>query len=192
MLTIDTRQLEDLQRSLRKLSREIESQTLNQAGVRALAETTREHLRDLDRSRPNALGGKRQNFYGAAAESIAEKADKRGGEIRITHQGFALRLYGGTVKPVKAKALAIPAMAKAYGLSPREPEVPELHARYFAARKAIGGLFDATGAVWFWLLPQTDHRPDPTLLPEPEALQTAAAEAMQDAADAILAATLGK
>ena len=185
MLTIDTRQIDDLQAALRRLSRDISARTINQAGVRGMAELTRAHLRTLDATRPNKLGGRRQNFYGKAAQSIAERASARGGEIRITHQGFALRLYGGVVRPVKAKALAIPAMAAAYGLSPREPEVPKLHARYFRARKAVGGLFDARGRVWYWLLPETRHAPDPSLLPDNADLQDAARAAMQDAIDAL-------
>jgi len=153
-------------------------QEMNEVIAEAASTVVFDHLIELNQSRSNSLGGKRANFYANAAESITTKATSRKAEIAITEQGFALRYYGGTVRPTKAKALAIPARSEAYGLSPREPAVPDLSIFYFKGQSAFAGLQDEEGRVWYWLTKKTEHDPDPSVLPSPDSLETAAADAL--------------
>jgi hypothetical protein len=74
----------------------------------------------LDAERANALGGKRTHFYADAARSVSYTADDNGVSLSIRKLGLAQRRFGGTIEPVNAKMLAIPARAEAYGHRPRE------------------------------------------------------------------------
>lgn len=159
---------------------------VNDVAGRAAANKMRDHLNEVDSRRPNALGGSRSHFWAQAAESITHKATRSRAEINVTHQGFALQYYGGTVKPVKAKALAIPARAEAYGFSPREPEIPELDIFFFKGKKAFAGLKDGENRVWFWLTKETEHEGDDSLLPTHDELAEAAREGIEDYLDALL------
>lgn len=159
---------------------------VNDVAGRAAANKVRDHLNDLDRTRPNALGGTRSHFWANAAESTTHRATRTRAEVSVTQQGFALQYFGGTVKPTKAKALAIPARAAAYGFSPREPEIPELDIFFFKGKKAFAGLKDEQGRVWFWLTKSTEHEGDDSLLPTFDELREAAAEGILDFIDAIL------
>jgi|AACY02.16.fsa_nt_gi hypothetical protein len=157
------------------------SRDLNEVVAEAASTAIREHLVDENRKRPNKLGGKRSNFYTQASESITTKATRNRAEVSVTHPGFALRYFGGIVKPTKKKALAIPARAEAYGLGPREPGVPTLTPFYFKGdSNAFGGLKDSQDRVWYWLADKTEHKGDKSLLPSPGSLRDAASEALED------------
>jgi hypothetical protein len=157
---------------------------INDIAGNGVAEAVRDHLAGLDASRPNKLGGKRQNFYGNAAESVTVQATEAGAVVAVTQLGFALRFYGGTVKPVNAKALAIPATAAAYGIAPREAPVP-LTAFFFKGAKAVGALKDEGGRVWFWLARESEHKADDSLLPSTERLTNEAVGALSVFIDAL-------
>lgn len=178
MLTVlvNTLGLEELQQKLEQL--DVDTLSFHQVVANAAASTIKDHLVELNTNRPNALGGKRSNFYSRSSESVAFDANKDQATVSVTQQGFALRYFGGTVKPVKAKALAIPARAEAYGIGPREPSVPELTPFYFKGKKAIGGLKDEQDRVWYWLLPETTHQADPSVLPPEADLLLAAQDAL--------------
>lgn len=178
-LRVKTEGMDDLLNRLEAFGQS--TQDFNEVVVEAASEAVREHLVEENRKRPNALGGTRSNFYTQASESITTKATRNRAEINVTHPGFALRYFGGVVKPTKKKALAIPARAEAYGLGPREPGVPELSAFYFKGDgNAFGGLQDDQGRVWYWLADKTEHKGDKTLLPSPDSLRDAASEALED------------
>lgn len=87
---------------------------------RAAANELRKHFRELNAKRPNRLGGKRSNFYSRVAESVQHPQAVAGGiRVAISHPHIAQRLFGGTIKPTKRKALAIPVHASAYGVYAR-------------------------------------------------------------------------
>lgn len=92
-------------------------QVTGRAGRNAVVD----HLRAYNRANPNRQGGKRTNFYAAAAESVNFRlVGAEGVTISIPHQGLALRLLGtaglpgGVLRPVRAKYLTLPAAPEAH------------------------------------------------------------------------------
>ncbi|NQT94194.1 MAG: hypothetical protein HQ559_15640 [Lentisphaerae bacterium] len=159
--------------------------TLNDQGVkqvagRAGANTTKGHLRKLDRGRPNKMGGRRSHFFSAAADSTFFAAVSDGVEIHIAHTGMAQRYYGGTITPVNARALAIPARPEAYGRLPRDPELPELFVRTWKGGSVAALAAKENGAlrVYFWLVKSVTQEGDPSVLPSEKYLLNNAALAV--------------
>ena len=174
------------------------------AGVRV----TKSHLLQLNQARPNALGGRRTNFDAQAARATTSTSDAQAATIIVSQQGFAQRYHGGTITPKRAKNLAIPANADAYGRSPRESKVPLVFALVGGRRpaliarenwqrtvtrgqrkgqtvadysdKATRGAF----TVMYWLVKSVTQRPDPTVMPT--------AQEYSDTATAHLSRHLGR
>ncbi len=72
---------------------------------------------------PNKLGGPRTNFWnGVAAKTGVAEVTEDGATITVASQPFRLHLFGGVVKPKKAKALTIPLVPEAHGLLARSYE----------------------------------------------------------------------
>lgn len=116
-ITADDSISPDLRRLLR---------TLDPAGPvgkilgRAAANELRRHFRALNGKRANRLGGPRSNFYSRVAETVnAPRVVPGAVVVQISHPHIAQRLFGGTLRPRKAKALAVPVDATAYGVYPR-------------------------------------------------------------------------
>jgi hypothetical protein len=105
---------------LKSLRRHMHSPALRSVMARAGVNHVKDHLTHLDRRRGNALGGKRTHFYAAAARSTNFRLQGKGFIISINHVGIAQRYFGGTIRPVTKKRLAIPAQARAHGRRPRE------------------------------------------------------------------------
>ena len=143
---------------------------LNPVIGRAAVNTTTAHLRRLNRERPNALGGKRTNYYATAARgtSFAIVGDNEV-VVSIAQRGIRQRVFGGTLRPRAAKFLTIPAIPEAYGKRARE--IPGLT---FAVLKGGPALFRVVNneiEVVFWLRRSVTQRPDPTVLPEAATLR---------------------
>lgn len=156
--------------------------------ARAASNHTRQHLFGLDSSRANLMGGRRSHFYGQAARSTQFGAAPDSFFVSIDHVGFRQRLEGGTIRPVKAKMLTIPATAEAYGHRARE-----FNNLRFALLKGIPALVQSTSQrigyrrpkgsakgsaagkvtkgkvipdkVMFWLARSVYQGPDPNVLP---------------------------
>jgi hypothetical protein len=82
-----------------------ERTALNHAMAEAVKEQAVDHL--------NALNSRSLNtsFYGRAAQSAETKVNSDEAVIRFTHQGLALRYFGGRVVPKNVENLAIPTSA---------------------------------------------------------------------------------
>jgi hypothetical protein len=138
-----------------------------------LARLLQRHLRQRDDTNAHAYpdGGRRTHFWRKAAESVSFKTDSGSISVSVTHQGAALRYAGAPegIRPVNAKALAIPAHGSAYGRLPGE--FNDLRLVVFKGknkaalvRKPKKG--EALGTVMFWLVKKT--KPvigDKTVLP---------------------------
>jgi hypothetical protein len=153
---------------------------VRQVAGRAAANTVQKHLRGLDRTRSNDLGGRRSHFYSLAALATSFTTDDQGAIVTVAHLGIAQRYYGGTIRPINAKALAIPARAEAYGRRPRDADNPQdLFVRPGrAGRTAV--LARRQGKrleVWYWLVKSVTQDPDLTVLPREEEITTAATAA---------------
>ena len=143
-----------------------------------VARLVQRHLRMLDDTRAHRYpeGGRRSHFWRKAAQAVSFSAD--GGDITVTiaHQGVRLRYAGAPlgIRPVNAKALAIPAHGTAYGRSPRE--FSDLRLVVFKGKNKAALVRqpregEKLGTVMFWLVRATKPiRPDPAVLPPPQVI----------------------
>lgn len=122
MLTVKLHD-QDLQHLLTQWSQRLSrprglAAVLGREGVTAL----KQHYRGLERRRPNKLGGERQHFWRAVADSVNQPsidADGRRIVIGISHPAIAQKVFGGTIVAKRAKALTIPVSKEAYGRTTR-------------------------------------------------------------------------
>jgi hypothetical protein len=139
-----------------------------------VARLLQRHLRQRDDTHAHAYpeGGRRSHFWRKAAESVTFEHDDDSIRVSVTHQGAALRYAGAPngIKPVNAKALAIPAHGSAYGRLPAE--FPDLQLVVFRGSVNRAALMlpprgqEKEGTVMFWLVRKTKPiAPDPTVLP---------------------------
>ena len=126
---------------------------------RAGANLIKRHLESLP---ANKRGWPTTNFWKDASRSTSSAPDPTGATITINKLGFRQRLAGGLIKPVNAKALAIPISPVSYGHLPSDfpglfllktpkgaylvqrdgaPEGKELKADRVKRRKGMGGNF---------------------------------------------------
>lgn len=156
---------------------------VKQVAGRAAANAVKEHLRVQERARPNKLGGQRQHFYAGAARATFFKTVADGAMVHIAQTGFALRLYGGTVRAVNRRALTIPMRPEAYGMGAREiPGLFVIQSR--GTRRAYLAQRQGKALRLFYRLVQSATiKPDRSILPKDAEL----AEAAVRAVDSLLA-----
>ena len=156
-------------------------------GVEA-AKTVRTHFRELDRQRHRGFGTR--NFYGMAAASTTHEvtADNIyvvvGGKGSFQGGAIAMRYFGGTIRPKKAKALTIPVKGSdAERTGRRASEYDDLFVvkkdgsgayKGFLARMTAAGM-----EPLFWLRTSVTQAADPSVLPTAKDL----GQAMGQAAD---------
>ena len=134
---------------------------------RAYANLLQEHFRTRN-AQPNAKGFPRTNFWSDVAKRTGfDSADADGATVVIADPRFALRLFGGVVRPRSAKSLALPLVPEAAGRSPREfADLFVLRSRilgraFLATRESSGAL-----RLLYLLAPSTNHTADPAALPD--------------------------
>jgi hypothetical protein len=135
---------------------------------------------------PNEMGFPKTGFYGQAAEAARWHADTSSATVTISHEGFAQRYFGGTIRPVKKKALAIPVHPEAYGRLAREiknlvyaplERPTNIFAYLFRPREN-----SKFGEVYYLLAKSVRQKPDKTVMPKETAIQDAIHRALQLAA----------
>jgi hypothetical protein len=173
-------------------------------GSRAIGDLTRQHLFDLDSSRPNALGGPRTHFFSNAARSVQNPVDGNGQvSMSINALGLAQRWLGGDISAGVGtssatgrltKYLAIPARTEAYGLSPSKFQdlhfVPRRNGEAMLvqafqtllthAKKGLKAAGEVGGLVMFWLVKRVHQDPDPSVLPTEQEMADSAQSAIQN------------
>lgn len=172
---------------LQALRLAINPQALNEAAGRSVATSVRDHLYNLNSARPNALGGRRTNYYAGAADSTHMEAAPDKATVTVSQTGFALRFHGGTVTPVNAKMLTIPVNPAAYGMRARE--FPDTFVWRDKDTKSAF-IADAPGNVLRLLFLLTDSATipeDPSLLPSDSNLESSAIDGIRNYLDAKLA-----
>lgn len=150
----------------------------------------RAHLSAQDRTRPNALGGKRTHFYAQAARATSFTIDPDGVTISIAQVGIAQRFFGGTIKAKPGKYLTIPANPAAHGKRAREFDLelvfgaggrPVALATKSTRRveitqgpngKVRKRVVGQRGEIMFTLVKSVTQAPDPTVLPSADELTT--------------------
>lgn len=103
-------------------------QSAVKTGAVAVADLLRQHLLQKDANEPNRFvreegGTRRSHFWKKMAASIQPvivNPGKKSYTIQIRDRRFNQKVYGGPIRPKKAKALAIPVHRDAYALGPRE------------------------------------------------------------------------
>ena len=184
---------------LRRMSTEVQANAML-VGARAVAICIREHLQGLQDDRPNKKGWPRQNFWNKSRRSVQNPVPITGGaEVSINMEGFAQRLYGGTIKPRTAKYLTIPMRAEAYGKRAREMNlsfaiIPGLGPCLIEAgdvgarkgRKGKKGAESQQGGLMFLLRRSVVQQPDPSVMPTVAKMHDAATEAIGDYVDRVI------
>jgi len=201
--------------ALRRLQEHLDGVDMRDAMARGTALLVRNHLDELNTTRGHQGGGRRTNMYAAASRQTTHELIDDGFRVAIAHEAIGLRYFGGVVRPVNAKLLAIPVdpshpgadpeAADAYGESPRKFH----HLRLVMFGKTGKGALIARnrtnitrdrrkststnyrgesihGGLFYWLVPEATHKPDPAVLPTDDELATAALDAGDNYLDALL------
>jgi len=166
---------------LEKVERSLRDATLANAAGGAVARLLQDHFRERNQ-RGNRLGGARTNYWASAAKAVHWKADSDGATVTVSHIGIGHHYYGGTIKPVNAKYLTIPAVAKAHGRRAREFD--NLSAIIFR-KGSLGALVEKSKdgtrhTVVYWLVKSAAKRPDPAVLPTDREVASTALKAIKD------------
>jgi hypothetical protein len=195
-----TVQIEDsASAALRRVMARVEdAEGLHDAIAQAVEDGVRQHIADTKQS-PNT------GWWGRAARMISHTATATEAVVSLNQRGVALRYHGGRVLPVRAKALAIPhdtvPVADGTRKAPREMGLLAfLPARRPARKGVIGVLVEAEmrtatrgknkgqpykvpkpgGKLYYTLMTEVTHKPDPTVLPSDEAMLATAQQAASD------------
>ena len=160
----------------------------------ALTRLTQDHLRANGQ---NKKGWPTTHFWADAARATSWQLAGDYVFITVNKIGVRQRYYGGTISPVRAKALAIPISPVSYGHVPADfpglfllvcrkgaylvqpgEEVSEKSGRLVKRKKNAGGNVSrrsrASLNFLFKLAGGVDQPPDPGCIPTAEKLQTAA------------------
>lgn len=157
------------------VSRAITPARLNPVIGRSANNTVREHLFGLNSTRPNALGGRRTNFYAQAARATNFKVvSDTAIVVSIPHVGIAQRFFGGTIRPKSGTYLTIPVHPAAHGKRAREFDLELVFGLggqpiALATKRTVAGRsgrqISAFGEIYYKLVREVIQRPDETVLP---------------------------
>ncbi len=181
---------------------------------KAASEATREHYIQLNRERPNALGGARTNYYLGAAKGTSFTVLEDGAVISIRQIGIRLRYYGGTVTAGKGisswsgrptRFLTIAVHPRAHGKRASEFDLELVYNHdgvpvALATKSTLGVQLKQTktgkitkraigrrGEIMFLLKRSVTHRPDPSVLPAPDKIYGAVVSNVNAYTDRLIA-----
>lgn len=140
---------------------QVTGQLTNRVGLHkvlaaALADQLQGHFRDKNRV-PNRMNAPKTNFWNqvANATSVTEVSET-GAVVTVAEDRFRIQLFGGDIRPKKAKALTIPLIKEARGLFARSYET-KFRTRLFTI-KGKRALFERVGQGGETLDRQTNVR----------------------------------
>lgn len=183
------------------IARAVQGARLQQVIGRAAVNAIRTHLFTVNVARPNALGGKRTNFYASAARGTSFTAVADGVVVSVSNVGIRQRILGGTIRPRTAKFLTIPATAEAHGkrasefddlvvvFGSRGQPIALAHALFRRTRAQLAAIPASRrvgmtrtagqhGGIVFWLRRSVTQAPDPSVLPTEAEIYRAAGVAV--------------
>lgn len=149
---------------LKRVKAAMESPRLRKVMAAQGAKTVRQNFRKLDRQRHRA--GVPQHYYAGAARATTWEVTGSDAFINIDKVGIALRYFGGTVRPRKAKFLTIPVADEAQGRRAREFSNTSI----IVNKRTGKGVIKSGDRVLFALTKEATSNPDPTVLPEDKTL----------------------
>jgi hypothetical protein len=155
------------------------------AAGRAVTNLFRKHLRELDRSRPNKLGGSRSHFWLALSRSVnLSEISDRGVTVSISDPRAKHKHTGGTIRAKRAGFLTIPIHPDAHGRSTRVLAT-ELGIKLFAwGGRLMGQAGGDQGLTAYYVLKRSVYQsPDPEdgILPPDDQIREVALNAARDA-----------
>jgi hypothetical protein len=179
-------------KELRRMEAAFRPANLNPIVGRSAVNTFREHFFGLNQSRPNKLGGRRTGFYAQAARSTSSVATETGAIVSVNKEGIRQRLNGGEIKPGPGRQwISIPAIASAHGKLAREFNdlrfvLIRAAGNALAALKRVTGRTrerideagnvtgggEILGTVVYWLKKSVTQKPDASVLPYDELVQS--------------------
>lgn len=182
---------------LLRLSQGVQRPDIRRVMGRAVATALRKNFTDLDRKRPNQLGGTRTHFWGQVRRSV-QQPELIGGDgvkIAINHVGIAQRYFGGDIEAGQngsgKKFLTLPVAAEAYGHRAREFDDLEFIPSEDGTRAILARHNDASvgsiGEVLYVLVRRVHQEPDPSILPPEADLQTVAFTAGEEHLQTLIA-----
>lgn len=160
------------------------------AASRGVANLFRSHLRMLDRTRPNKLGGRRTHMWNEFARSVnVSNLTDTGAAVVISDPRAAQKHLGGEIHAKRAKMLTIPVTPEAYGRTARTL-ASELGIKLFVLGTGDrAGLFGQAGGgehgikMYYLLKRSVMQSPDPPegILPPEDEIKTVALTHAQNA-----------
>jgi hypothetical protein len=153
----------------------------------AAVDAVRRHLIRKD-AQPNNMSFPKTGFYGKAASATTYDVTATSATVKIDQIGMRQRYHGGTIRPVNAKALTIPVHPAAYGR--RAGEIAGLTFVPIHRGRLVGVLTrkpkgKAIGEAYYLLVRSVTQEPDPSVIPDPKDLATAAIARVSKAVDAL-------
>lgn len=166
--------------ALRQILAAAAPRQVNKVAAFSVRNLIRDHLQLLN-AKPNRKGWKKTNFYAQVRRTVTARATDQSGVVEISKEGFAQRFYGGVIRPVNARALAIPAREIAYGRRARE--FKNLLFQPLRKGNLVGLLYrkvEGRQLVLYWLVKTVVQQPDPSVLPTDQAMADAALKGVED------------
>jgi hypothetical protein len=166
----------------------MQSQVRNPRGIvaaagRSVTNLFKTHLRYLQKTRPNKLGGQRTNFWNQLAQSVNfATMTTTTGVVSISDPRAAHKHKGGILSPKHGNYLTIPVAPEAHGRRASVLEAGYGIKLFFFARKngpplLVGQLPEGQGIKVYYVLKRSVYQePDPQegILPPDTQIQTAA------------------
>lgn len=162
----------------------ISTRNLLEIAARAVSNCVHDHFQRRNESAKHRAGFPRSNYWADAAASVHVdiESDNRAA-IHAHAPGLRLHLHGGIVRPVAARALAIPLKPEVADINPREYSA--LGHKLFIVKSKRSGKAVLAGPgqngkiKGLWLLTKsTTHHPDSSVLPPIQTLHTAIRDAL--------------
>jgi hypothetical protein len=173
---------ENASAALGKLQGMVDGARIHRVLAKAAAVLVKANFREKNRE-GNAQGWGRSNYWNDAAAATSQVSDGNTAKVVIDKAGVGLHFFGGTVVPVEAQYLTIPARAEAKGR-----RAGEIDGLTFIPNKNGGArLVDEAGSVWFWLVKSVTLQADPSVLPEEDEFDRAITDGLDDYFAALVA-----
>ena len=159
------------------------SRTLSLAAAQGVQVSVVRHLRRRHSTASRRAGFPQSGYWLDAAASTTTAPAGDSAEVTVEKEGVALHYYGGTVHPVKGKALAIPIDPSVAGKNPRELNgLSDTLALLWPKNSNHGFLKDTeTSELLYLLVGSARLKADRSVLPEDGEMAAEAEEAMANA-----------